>query len=347
MALAIHTWWEASHGDRYWLEVTGRTDLGADLKAPQRNEQGGEFWGYSLLKYVRKGDLVYHYDRSRSPQGIVAVSRATGDFWEDDIVWAARGTYARNAGIEPHRRSGYYSGLESFDLLSSPLTLDQIRLRTTDIQSQLQVLERLHGRPLYFPFESSDKRALRPLQGYLFKLPAFFVEIFPELRRGSDYPNSIPTASVSESSGGVYRRPDEQTTVGTADPFSVDPAVIERGTRAHAAAQNALADYLTSKGIEPLSPSRSQPYFDLAWRADGRLWVAEVKSLTSENEERQLRLGLGQVLRYRHLLESSSNQLVGAVLLLERPPTDRTWLDLCEKLEVVVAWPGQLVRIDP
>lgn len=56
-------------------------------------------------------------------------------------------------------------------------------------------------------------------------------------------------------------------------------------------------------------------------------WVAEVKSTTNENEEKQLRLGLGQVLRYHHVsnqsrktravlvAEGTTRQLVGGALL--------------------------------
>jgi hypothetical protein len=50
------------------------------------------------------------------------------------------------------------------------------------------------------------------------------------------------------------------------------------------------------------TPRPDEPQYDLAWLAGDTLYVAEVKSLTAANEERQLRLGLGQVLRYTHLL---------------------------------------------
>lgn len=39
----IHVWWEQYPEERYWLEVTGRKDLGANLKTPQTNEKGSEF----------------------------------------------------------------------------------------------------------------------------------------------------------------------------------------------------------------------------------------------------------------------------------------------------------------
>lgn len=39
-----------------------------------------------------------------------------------------------------------------------------------------------------------------------------------------------------------------------------------------------------------------EPSFDLAWMTTETVFVVEVKSTTAKNEEKQLRLGLGQVL---------------------------------------------------
>jgi hypothetical protein len=55
------------------------------------------------------------------------------------------------------------------------------------------------------------------------------------------------------------------------------------------------------------------------------------------NEKQQLRLGLGQVLRYRNLLAGARRQVI-AVLALERAPSDRRWLTLCTELDVEVVW---------
>jgi len=114
----FHAWWITRPEERYWLEITGRSDLGVDLRAPVSNEQGEHFWSYGLLRYVRQGDLVFHYRRSDC--AIVALSRATGTQWPDAIVWAARGTSARDAGIVTHIRDGRYVGLEQFQPLQKP-----------------------------------------------------------------------------------------------------------------------------------------------------------------------------------------------------------------------------------
>jgi len=66
--------------------------------------------------------------------------------------------------------------------------------------------------------------------------------------------------------------------------------------------------------------------------------VAEVKSITPANEERQLRLGLGQVLRYRQVLTTRGS--VRPILAIERAPQDVSWSTLCSELGVRLVWPG-------
>jgi hypothetical protein len=66
--------------------------------------------------------------------------------------------------------------------------------------------------------------------------------------------------------------------------------------------------------------------------------VVEIKSITKANEERQLRLGLGQVLRYRDLARVRG-AVARAWLVTERPPIDESWERFCADLDVVLAWP--------
>jgi hypothetical protein len=75
--------------------------------------------------------------------------------------------------------------------------------------------------------------------------------------------------------------------------------------------------------------------------------VAEVKSLTAQNEETQLRLGLGQVLRYKHEVARLTGQLTVAILVGERRPSDAVWQDLCYDLGVILWWPGNFAIDGP
>lgn len=64
-----------------------------------------------------------------------------------------------------------------------------------------------------------------------------------------------------------------------------DPDVAGRGVNAHGKLQNAVAEYLESKSIEPLSPEGIGFKWDIAWEDGSEVFVGEVKSLTARNEE--------------------------------------------------------------
>ncbi len=137
-----------------------------------------------------------------------------------------------------------------------------------------------------------------------------------------------------------YRREDENLAVTERNPAEVDPSLIERGLKGHKKTQNRLADLATHYGFDPRSHKPGEPNFDLAWVGNEALFVVEVKSITPTNEEKQLRLGLGQVLRYQQVLSLRyARQNVVPVLAAERKPRDTTWSDLCKRLGVRLVWP--------
>ncbi|MEX0990598.1 MAG: hypothetical protein WD206_09940 [Actinomycetota bacterium] len=150
----------------------------------------------------------------------------------------------------------------------------------------------------------------------------------------------LPPGPVGEE----YRPADENAQIPQVDPFTVDPAIRERGLRGHAATQNALAEYVRGRDLEPKSPRPGDPNFDLAWEDGGSLFVAEVKSMTVANEEKQLRLGLGQVLRYRQVL-ARYDLKVTAVIAVEKRPEDHSWEELCTQVGVVLLWPDNMAEI--
>lgn len=86
-------------------------------------------------------------------------------------------------------------------------------------------------------------------------------------------------------------------------------------------------------GLQPWSPSADAPAFDIAASSgDGRVFVVEVKSATAENLELQLRIGLGQILRYAHLLRPHA-QGVTPVIAIELQPGE-SWVELLAELGV-------------
>lgn len=84
--------------------------------------------------------------------------------------------------------------------------------------------------------------------------------------------------------------------------------------------------------------------FDLAWEDDGTVCVAEVTSLSGTNDEKQLRLTLGQVLRYAHLLRAKGRP-VRCFIGTESKPADESSLDLCSDLGITLLWPDVFARL--
>lgn len=120
--------------------------------------------------------------------------------------------------------------------------------------------------------------------------------------------------------------------------FQFDPNLLDRGTNAHKDVQDQLAAAIRAHGLVPLSPEAGDPDFDAAWVEGDVAFIAEVKSLTDDNEEKQLRLGLGQLLSYLYRLEWAVGEVQG-VLAVEREPTAPYWLGLCATHNVILTWP--------
>lgn len=149
-------------------------------------------------------------------------------------------------------------------------------------------------------------------------------------------------AALTEPDEGSYRPADEDAAVSPALGWSMDGYLLqERAVQAHARLQNAVAAELQASGIAPRSPLGNEPQFDVAFMApDDVFTVVEVKSCTAENMELQLRLGLGQVLRYADQLRTTHGR-VRAVLAAERAPSS-DWIALLRTLEVGILREGTL-----
>jgi hypothetical protein len=60
--------------------------------------------------------------------------------------------------------------------------------------------------------------------------------------------------------------------------------------------------------------------------------------LSGTNDEKQLRLALGQVLRYAYLLRAKGRP-VCCFIAAESKPLDPSWFDLCSDLGIMLVWP--------
>jgi hypothetical protein len=191
------------------------------------------------------------------------------------------------------------------------------------------------------------------MQGYLFKLPFAFVELFPELIEVPRFPvgaeaaeGGASTVAPPERSGSAERPPffpkNEEVRSRQARPWSRDPSEVDRALSSHARVERLVAEAAAGEGWDARGYGPGDPVFDLLLKRDdsvGPSVVVEVKSTTGTNEEKQLRLALGQVLRYRWLLEAEGHAVV-AFVAVEKPPRDPSWIQLCERSGVSLVWPS-------
>jgi len=162
--------------------------------------------------------------------------------------------------------------------------------------------------------------------------------------------------AAPETDNQAYKPPPPGGQKQKSQVFKTNPDKIDRGTAGHKKTQNALAEALCQANLKPWSPKPHQPQFDIAWRDNDIegvtvAFIGEVKSLTNENETWQIRLAIGQVVDYVHMLDSLRNegslppdwdgvQAIRGVVAVERQPTKAEyWTGLCERLGIILTWP--------
>jgi len=89
-------WWADAPRERFWLESTDRDDLGVDLRAPLHDDSGNENWRYTLFREASPATSCFTMTNAsqRSPRPRVSPVLAP-------VVWAARGSCARERGAQP------------------------------------------------------------------------------------------------------------------------------------------------------------------------------------------------------------------------------------------------------
>ena len=208
-----NNWWAGDSRERFWVEITNRDDVGGNLVAPQLNDAGKSEWSYELLRSVRPGDIVLHWQKDAG--ALTSYSRCVQEAFPSSLEWQSRGSYGRKhqpVGLE----DAWEVPLVGVRQLHKPVPLRRLRDLEPKIRGIRENLRAIHPDPLYFPFALSDKRPLRAAQAYLVKFPADLVEAIPELRElgqlAVDGPGSVdtPKNQSPKASGGYGRQSDPE-----------------------------------------------------------------------------------------------------------------------------------------
>jgi hypothetical protein len=333
--------WERNRASRaIFLEITDREELGQDLHAPQFAERGRD--RYRLISETRVDDTVLHYHRPSD--GIVGISRVIGPRREEKILWAAKGTSARSHHITPYLRPAWLVPLGGYTPLDPPTLQEEIISKRSQVFELRDRLEAQYGPGLHYPYYRYGNSQLRTLQAYMAVFPRKLLDLFPDLRTQVRAFEELRDAELPQPPDEPVE-PDlylanEQITVNRSGQVEIDPEALTRANRSHAQLQNLLRRRVLRAGKKLLSVPVAK--VDLGWRVGtrGQTVIAEVKSITLDNEEHQLRYGIGQLIDYLDELDTAGHRALG-VLFIARSPRRMSWVRKCERAGIELCWPGR------
>jgi hypothetical protein len=276
-------WWEGDSRENLFMEITNRSDVGTDLKAPVMARGGTATSGYALVRAVGSGDIVVHYDSPH--ERIVGVSLATGEPEPATLFWVARGASARKAGERARWLSGIRVPLDSFVLVDPPISLDEIRQHQDSLLAIRDEIAQRNQEAVYFPWTPYRSGPIRTSQSYLVKLPQAAVDLFPRLR------SSI--SSVEASRAGALELPSEvqdaeekladvagKLRLRSGQGYQLDQAV-KSAVEAHAM-NVAIAHFGGSANVDDVHGTES---YDLRYTSDGIEKHVEVKGTTTLGDQ--------------------------------------------------------------
>ncbi len=326
----MRNWWDSSPDERYWCEVTDRSDLGSDLKAPQKNEAGQDYWSYALIKEVMPGDIVFHY--STRKRAFAGASVAGGPMEERPITWTPHGTSGRAKSSVRDSRAGYWRPLYGYRPATHPLTLRALEEpgESTWIRSWIDTHK--SSGPPRLPLQVR-KDGLRAGQGYLFKMPADFVERWQPLRELADILDERSeelSGRVSADLSVLQHTASEFHPKSDAEYTAVISATVQHRSRTHEKLVRLAGQWLQARGV--LIANRHPKDLEIISPVSV---IVEAKIVGPRDPSFALREALGQLHEYKYFIGPRTAEL--AVLLDAEPPTALIRYSE-DHLQVAVLW---------
>lgn len=299
--------------------------VGADSPENWALGRGGGIWATKKSRPFKEGDRLFFWQAGAGLiANAVALSNAmtSREYDYDSLPWPDRWNLQdRRPENEIYRSIVEMRVLQETD----PLPLSW---------SQVAGALNFNGGANTAPVRIDDDSAKRAASWFRtdFMLPSFTAEFpspNPRLRRSEPDQDAVdPSDDISVSVLSAAR--------------TIDPEVVGEARNRHNRIVRLIHDLLRARGERPIKPVGwfgEQP--DVVWRADPGFQIVEVKGITGLNEREQLRLGLGQVLRYRFISEKQGHR-TQAWLITDVAPADALWAEICESLDVRLWWPGNL-----
>lgn len=250
------------------------------------------------------------------------------------LRYGSWGAALQAAGLPANPHAGPKKGFDEADAVGAVVEC----WRTTGLPPTVKSYEEWHRqnkthpssatvRKLAGPWNALLVRAWQVVHGIVLDQEEDSVTVPEPLLRAS-YDSPVSNTFVT------YFAANEGTEISLKSNFATGGYLaLERAVRSHALIQNSVAQAGTSAGFSAWRPTPAGPTFDVALsRSEGHVFVVEVKSATRANLEFQLRIGLGQVLRYAHQLRSDAYTVLPVIAIELRP--DDSWVSLLQNLGV-------------
>jgi hypothetical protein len=324
-------WWEGQSAERFWCEITDRSDIGADLKCPQTDESGKPYWSYSLIHAVWPGDIVFHY--STPAKSVIGASVAGGPVESRPIMWAPHGTVGRAKRNDRAARPGWWRPLYGYVKCAPPLTLTAVQEDQAWVRSWIAEKQKQSDRACA-PFQLYPGR-LRASQGYLTKMPSDFVSRWPQLTALSDMLAAVEErlAPLGETYPSAPSRVDALKAVfkpkSAEDYIAIIQASVQRRSRSHERLVRLTGEWLQASGAEVVTPHP----VDLLM-VKPRKVILEAK-VTCGRPGAAIRQAVGQLFEYRWFLGPQDADLA---ILLDAAPGDALVSYVEERLGLFILW---------
>jgi hypothetical protein len=292
-------WWDSHPEERFWMEITNREDIGADLKCPQFDETGKPQPSYDLIRAIWPGDIVFHY--STKSKAIVGAAIAGGPIEQRSIIWISHRVIGKPKNRERILRPGWWLPLYGFALANEPLKLAKIQDPEEEswVRGWIDQKRKSVSGPVAAPFQRY-KHKLRAAQGYLSKMPADFVRRWTAL---SKMVNKLASLQDQMSRLGALYAPEHAKTfrflkLKNEEDYVVRiSAGVERRSRKHERLVRMAAEYLSKhcNGLvtpHPIDLRIIQP----------KNVIIEAKLTHDNNAVFAVREAVGQLYEYRYFL---------------------------------------------
>tara|TARA_Y100000814_G_scaffold104902_1_gene73718 strand:- start:67 stop:1173 length:1107 start_codon:yes stop_codon:yes gene_type:complete len=332
-------WWINDPEERYWLEVLKLESkdryfnpedkkeimIGDRLMAPHfsPNNPSKRMYTYSLVNFVNKGDIIYHYVSEK--KSIVGYSYAKDYAYDGMAYWASKDNAEKPAFIVD---------LKDYIPFENPITLVDLR------QKQNELINYLNNNPQikYAPFHKGSNIIS---ESYLSKFPKQFLRILNlDYHEGKFSLEDKKTFTRSLNSHNKKRKikveivenPYNRTLPKTKEVGS--NSIYRKIQRSYPEfmLEQRFTNYIQKKfGLECTILEIGDNQNDLYINDKGLL--IEVKATTSNDA---LRMVIGQIKHYDYLL-SKQNQKPKyvATLLPEQPSEDFINIFSNEKIHII------------